>query len=210
MSVREELQKIRSLPGKKRAGYLWDYYRLPALAVLLVLLVVLFFAVSLIRGRRQPVLTGMWIGNIGADTDLDALAASFGERDGVDPRRQRIEFLSGFAIDDAAPETSVVTRSRLAAMLQAGDVDFLVASEEVAALLTGDGLCAPLTSVLSVTDLADLAGHMLTEDGLYGYALDLTGAAFLSGDLPEAHVLVIADGAPHPERIIAFLHYIFE
>ena len=205
MKTNTEPSPAREQTAGRKTTRIWQ---LAAAAAVLILL--LFAARQVFFPAREVLLTGIWINENEAAADTTALTAQMEIALEADVRRQTVRLESGFA---ASPKDGIwdfSSPSRLKKLLSGGQLDFIVTDEDTAAALIGAGRAASLASFFTPAEQASLAGRMESADGLFGYALDLTGARYLpkNGPAPQARLFLIAKDAPHPEAVRRFLEFV--
>lgn len=130
MSMRQfwsdEKNKIRRMSAQRRTRYIWDYYRLPIIAVLVVVVIVSVSVVSLVR-HKDKVLYVALVNAIQSDSSLfaDWLSAV-----GYDPQRLAVEAATDFTLHlDEPSEQDAYTLQALAALFGIGDLDLFAADQ---------------------------------------------------------------------------------
>lgn len=128
-SILRDAETVRTLDKKDRAGFIWDYYKIPILAVAsIALLALLTFALRLGSGNAA-----MYAVFVNADDSGDAaVLTGLLERSGMDLEGRTVSVAAGYTLryDDPA-NTYADTIQVLAALFGIGDLDVFAADDAV-------------------------------------------------------------------------------
>ena len=149
---------------RARLQFIWDYYRLPILAVA-VGLVLLITAVGFNMGRSQVVMYAVFVNTDQTGEESDAaLLDAFLENAGVDMAGRHIDVTANLTLGQAQHETQDgQTIQVLAALFGISDLDLFAADEPVFRRYADQNAFADLSRLI---EPGLLEGH---EENLYYY-----------------------------------------
>ena len=217
MKLKEELQKLKSMPPKKRLGYLADYYKWPFFGLLLALFLLFGLISSILQNNRETVLSCSWINESGTLVDVEEIADGFSSYLGLNSKTQRLLFDSGTYIDLTGGDSySIASQSRLSVLWRDGDIDLLIGDKDICQVFCKNGWFLDLKEALSEELFQSLEPYfvfMTGEDGSsMAYGIDITASSINPMEdhsTPHAHVLCIPNTGHRQEAVWKFLAYIF-
>lgn len=161
-SLRADLEKLKKLEPKARVQFIWDYYKLPIIAVA-VSLVLLVFVAGNNFSRREVAMYAVFVNTDQTDLEPDAaLLDAMLEGAGADMRKKHIDITANLTLGQNElydGETIMV----LAALFGISDLDLFAADEAVFRRYADQNAFADLSRLIE-PEL--LAGH---EGDLYYY-----------------------------------------
>ena len=219
MKLRERLEKDRKvMAGLDRQGklvFLWDYYKLPILAAVCALALVLVTAVTS-AARRPAAMYAVLVNAASSQGDREALDALLAEG-GVDMAGRRVDVTAdlrlGWAFDESG---DVQTVQVLAALFGISGLDFFAADEPVFARYADQDAFLDLSLFL---DRSLLERH---RDDLYYYqngdGQTVLGGVILRAGSPlheagyyrDNVVAGVAANAQNMEEAVVFLRRLLE
>lgn len=113
---------------KERWDYFLEYYKWPALAILLVIAILVQGIVAL-ANRKDTVFSGVLINCI-VDTEKDPYLQEFSDHIGIDPKKEQIMFYTDVALTDGQSQNDVNAFQLLLAGIANKDTDFIVGQEK--------------------------------------------------------------------------------
>jgi len=124
--LREECEKIRSIKGREKWGYIWDYYKIQ----IVVLVFVLWMTGSIINDTiiNPPPSAAVTIAWMGFEFEeslnmlREALYPAVAEEPGSG--NQTVQILTFFMTDD--PQQNMAQHTRFSAMMAAGELDIVI------------------------------------------------------------------------------------
>lgn len=128
-----DLQTLKSLPGKKKLQYIWDYYKLP-LALICILLYVIIYVSYRHFTYKEPVLYTALV-NVNAGETLTAqLDQGFLDAAGINASQNRLYLYSGlFLTDDESSsyhEYTYASRMKILAAIDGEQLDVVLMDKE--------------------------------------------------------------------------------
>lgn len=213
--IREQRQKLKGKSPKEKLAYFWEYYKVPALIVLLVVI----FGSDLIYNivtKKAIAMEAAFVNMVTAeDFDSEQEAAGFVTWAGIDPKEYEAVFDTGIYIDyDGGDEYTAVNIQKVMAMISARALDVILADDSYLEQTADEGYYADLSEVLPEELLAQFEAkdkvlyRDIPEDGKgeIPIAVDVRDSSFfLSHEVPSWFTVVI--NAEHPETAVKFLEY---
>ena len=213
--IREQRQKLKGKSPKEKLAYFWEYYKVPALIVLLVVI----FGSDLIYNivtKKAIAMEAAFVNMVTAeDFDSEQEAAGFVTWAGIDPKEYEAVFDTGIYIDyDGGDEYTAVNIQKVMAMISARALDVILADDSYLEQTADEGYYADLSEVLPEELLAQFEAEDkvlyrdIPEDGKgeIPIAVDVRDSSFfLSHEVPSWFNVVI--NAEHPETAVKFLEY---
>lgn len=213
--IREQRQKLKGKSPKEKLAYFWEYYKVPALIVLLVVI----FGSDLIYNivtKKAIAMEAAFVNMVTAeDFDSEQEAAGFVTWAGIDSKEYEAVFDTGIYIDyDGGDEYTAVNIQKVMAMISARALDVILADDSYLEQTADEGYYADLSEVLPEELLAQFEAEDkvlyrdIPEDGKgeIPIAVDVRDSSFfLSHEVPSWFTVVI--NAEHPETAVKFLEY---
>ena len=213
--IREQRQKLKGKSPKEKLAYFWEYYKVPALIVLLVVI----FGSDLIYNivtKKAIAMEAAFVNMVTAeDFDSEQEAAGFVTWAGIDPKEYEAVFDTGIYIDyDGGDGYTAVNIQKVMAMISARALDVILADDSYLEQTADEGYYADLSEVLPEELLAQFEAEDkvlyrdIPEDGKgeIPIAVDVRDSSFfLSHEVPSWFTVVI--NAEHPETAVKFLEY---
>ena len=213
--IREQRQKLKGKSPKEKLAYFWEYYKVPALIVLLVVI----FGSDLIYNivtKKAIAMEAAFVNMVTVeDFDSEQEAAGFVTWAGIDPKEYEAVFDTGIYIDyDGGDEYTAVNIQKVMAMISARALDVILADDSYLEQTADEGYYADLSEVLPEELLAQFEAEDkvlyrdIPEDGKgeIPIAVDVRDSSFfLSHEVPSWFTVII--NAEHPETAVKFLEY---
>ena len=213
--IREQRQKLKGKSPKEKLAYFWEYYKVPALIVLLVVI----FGSDLIYNivtKKAIAMEAAFVNMVTVeDFDSEQEAAGFVTWAGIDPKEYEAVFDTGIYIDyDGGDDYTAVNIQKVMAMISARALDVILADDSYLEQTADEGYYADLSEVLPEELLAQFEAEDkvlyrdIPEDGKgeIPIAVDVRDSSFfLSHEVPSWFTVVI--NAEHPETAVKFLEY---
>ena len=186
-----EHAKLKDMTLKEKASYIWEYYKIPIIAAVVVLLII----GSIINTVwiNPPKKTYLQIAFYGQYADDGAISAVCGQLENalMTPEERRTMEISGasFLVNSGDPQMGMAYQQKFAAMLSAKDIDLLVVSQTDLDTWAAQGILSPIKDSLSDRLLAKVSDKLVEsadENGVKAdYAIKLDGnKLFVDNALP--------------------------
>ena len=148
--IRKDRKQLQELPDRQsRLQFIWDYYKIPILAVLFIVTVALIGMIN--AGRNADVVMRAVLLNSDAvisECDETLFSKTF-EDAGVDMKGKKVEVNDKLSLErDYTSDEDGQTLQVIAAMLTMGDLDLFVADEKQFARFSEEGIFADLNKLI--------------------------------------------------------------
>lgn len=158
--IKEDWQKVKDMPAKEKWEFFWDYYKIQALCILLVI-VLIAQGVATVVNQQEIAFSGFCI-NCKINIDEDPFWAGFYEAANIDSAEQIAACYSDVQIVPGQTQLNNNTVQRIIAGCAVQDVDFITGdpySFQTCAY-TSQQLFADLREVLDEETLEKCAGRI--------------------------------------------------
>lgn len=237
-TFREERQKLKDLKGRKKIQYIWDYYKIPILVVLAVVIGVSSYVRTILSEKEAVLYTTV------VDMEYDEALAKKMDTDfvsdclGLNPSRQEV-FLSPttFFTEEEADmniQYAIALQTRTLADLSAHRMDVVLMDQKALDGYAGEGYLMDLDTFLSEQEpalldelqpfltratviLSDNQSEVLLNEELEYEAVTEEQAVginvsdwpfFADAGLPAPLYLGIINNSERPEMVLQYLHYL--
>ncbi len=231
-------EKLKTLKGKKKIQYIWDYYKLPL--VILGILLYIFGYISYNRFSYKDTILYMALVNVNAgETLTKELSTDFLDYQNLNPSKNKLELYTGLYLTDNEQSDyypyTYASRIKILATIDGKLLDVVLMNKEAFDAFSQNGYLYDLEELLCQTDSllyhtvqSDLATNIfilednaaecqldpsvsyyaLTEEHYYG--MDLSRTEFIgSAGFKEPVYLGIIANSPHVDTAIAYIKYLF-
>lgn len=211
-----ELQKLKEMSWKKKIGYVWDYYKMPIAAVVVVLIVIATGVSQYKSSKVDTVLYTAMIntqGDVSEDSDFYQQVKQVLQ---VEDGTEEIVFDNSFFFDlDYQSQMTMATITKILAMVSSQDIDIMIAPKEVYDYYLKQEFFADLEEILP-EELQEeerfLMGKGENDTEEHAYAMSLEGnqvleEAGITGD-GEVLYLMIPVNTGHTEETEAFVRFL--
>ena len=205
--LRTEWEKLAPMTGKQRLEYIWEYYKLPLIAIA----VLIVFTVSMIQNsmyrKKELLISGIFINTTTTEEGYAFVKEDYWAHCGGDSetRSELIEVrnISYNAEQPTAMDVNAVMT--VDAMIAAGDLDYIICDLTAAEFYGRQEYCIDVAQKLSGGNWSLLQ----TETG--STAIDLTGSRLEQefGLYAAPSYILFPVTAPDWNRYEQFLNYLF-
>lgn len=212
-------QRFSQMTTRERLHWLRDYYTIPAVLTIAVIL----FVVFLTRDIRSNKPDGFYAEFINSGLYVtEELRAGIAEALSVDTAEEFVTIQSDQLSDGAGNDTgNIYAAEAVAVRIAAGEIDVIAADDPRFEQYARGGAFLDLTKILSQEERSAWDSLLVyareeVEDGVFGeetaYGIRLDDAPGLRGlDVyPNGGVIGIVANAKHPDRAVQFLHYLLD
>ncbi len=222
--IREEQKKVKDMSLSGKIGYIWDYYKLPIIIGVFVIIFFIVFVKDWI-GNNKPVYLNAVALNTILDYDYDSdMATDLAKYTGVDPKDYRIVIDTTMQIDlERNTQIGMASEQKMLALFTAGEIDVMMAPEAVANFYGAEGAFSDIRNILSDDEI-----KAFTDAGYPLYYTTYEGQSFPAGFyisnseylkrisamgtfIPEDNaVFAVTSCDEHPEAVVQLLRMITE
>lgn len=211
--MREQVN-FKELNTKQKAEYIWDYYKLPILAVLIVIVIGAYLIGVVVKGT-EPVATLVVVNAAAGRGYEETDFSDFMEEYDYNPAKQEVVVDTGYTLDSTNPTGNAYTYQALITVVSAGGADVLSADEEMFFHLAEAGGCADLAACLTEEELEELKDDIvyvklegMEEPYAAGIRLGSDSWFVKNGYYEDGCVVGIAAGTMHEEGAVRLLRYV--
>jgi len=147
-SFKDEIAKLKTLTFKEKVDHIWEYYKIPLIALVLVLALVGYIINGIVNPSPEVELFIAWNSDRVITDNIEELSFIFAERLEFNPVEQDV-IISWFPVDPADPQMQMAGVQRMMAMLTVGGIDLFVLEEEQLQSHANFGIVVPLEETLS-------------------------------------------------------------
>jgi len=209
-----EKEKLHDLPFKKKATYLWEYYRTHAFIFIAVIALTSYIIYTIVTPKVETKFYAAII-NSAIDTQvLTDYGADFSKHLQLDPKKEEIILNSSFYFSG---EADFNLRQALATFIATSEVDVIIAPESEFASFAANGFMNKLSDQLPTDLYASMTDRFYFSDvvedpesNAYGIYLSDCGLFKDYTNIKDPYILGILVNAPNKNNTIEFIRYLFE
>ncbi|MBR4719932.1 MAG: hypothetical protein IKP31_06805 [Lachnospiraceae bacterium] len=130
--INQETKKLKDMPPKKKAEYIWEYYKFHIIGTIAAIIFICVFIRDW-RENKKPVFLDMIVINSDiAYTDDNPLRDDFIKYAGIDMDMYNLSIDTSFVISDSGmDQLSLANSEKLMAMFAAGTIDLLLGPDDL-------------------------------------------------------------------------------
>ncbi|MFG6370108.1 MAG: hypothetical protein K1W16_17145 [Lachnospiraceae bacterium] len=228
----------KTLKGKAKIQYIWDYYKFP-LVILVILLYILVYALQNHLSYKETVLYTALV-NVNASENLtERLSDDFLEYLNINLSRNKMELYTGLYLTEdeqnAYHEYTYASRIKILAVIDGKLLDVVLMNQEAFDAFSQNGYLCALEDLIPQTDAAlyhtveancvtnitiiednaierqfdsAIPYHAITEEHFYGINLSSTKLIRNAGFGEPVYLGILAN-SPRKDNAVAYLRYLF-
>jgi hypothetical protein len=216
LKQQSEKEKLREMTFHQKLSYLWDYYKLYALAVVAAILLISYFIYNTVTPDIKTKFYAAMIDNSIDAQILEQYQADFSEYLNINPKRENIQLNSSFYLNSDT-EYSMNMNEIFTTYLSTGQIDVIIAPESVFSKYCSIGYLDKLSEQLPTDIYSSLTDYFYiaaTEDDpdkdVYGIILSDTELYKNHSVNSEPYILGIVPNSKNKDNSIEFLKYLFK
>ena len=159
---REEREKIKNQPLKKKLAYFWCYYKWFAIIGVLLLVAVVSTVYGILT-RTSSALYGVVV-NSYTIGDPDAFMQDFMDYAGIDTKKYHTVINASLLIGNELDETTLNASQFIMVYMSAQDLDFAVMDADAFGKFTYNGIYLDLRECFDENELAAMSGNLYYMD----------------------------------------------
>lgn len=210
-TISNEIEKIRSLHGRQRLRYIWDYYKLP-LAVLCILIYIIGYIIYGQVTHKDTVLCTALINVSAGEGFTSGLTSGYLDYLGKDPSRNEVELMTGLYLTDNESdpnyEYTYASQAKVLASVNSQELDMVLMNQAALDILSRNDYLCDLGDLLSSSDpdLYSQTSEYITENT----ALDLSQSPLIqqTGFSDTVYLGIIANSA-RQDAAVEYIKYLF-
>ncbi len=206
-----EIEKLRSLHGRQRLRYIWDYYKLP-LAVLCILIYIIGYIIYGQVTHKDTVLCTALINISAGEEFTSGLSSGYLDYLGEDPSENEVELMTGLYLTDNESdpnyEYTYASQVKVLASVNSRQLDVILMNGEAFDILSRNDYLCDLDNLLSGIDpdLYSQTEEYITENT----ALNLSQAPLIQQTGFSGTVyLGIAANSEQKDEAAKYIKYLF-
>lgn len=210
-TISAEIAKIRSLHGRQRLRYIWDYYKLP-LAVLCILIYIIGYIIYGQVTHKDTVLCTALINVSAGEEFTSSLTSGYLDYLDEDPSRKEIELMTGLYLTDNESdpnyEYTYASQAKILAAVNSQQLDVVLMNQEALDILSRNDYLCDLDDLLSGSDpdLYSQTSEYITENT----ALDLSQSPLIQQTgFSDTVYLGIITNSDRQDAAVEYIKYLF-
>lgn len=219
--IKEQNKKFGTLTLGEKIRYIWEYYRVPIISVILIVIVVASFVNAFIRNNYDNVCyIAVCDGKITDHADnRDVLSTGFTEYIGIDGRKKRIDLDYSYnLIEQDMDQDPAISANKIYILASAREIDGYMAEKEYIDLFSTkkEAFLYDLNELFSEKEMEFLRDYLIyftTGEGhTIPIAVDLSKASKIqSSDLTLKNPCYgIVFTSKHPDNAADFVRFVFD
>lgn len=220
--VKKEREKIKNQKGfKAKASYIWDYYKVPILAVIIGVVAVISIMCSIRANNYNTSLYVSYVNCVSVDLrdGTKILDRKLTNWLGIDGVNDRVSVDGYYQIDpDTLTEETYASSQKLSVLIVAKNSDCYIGDEVFTKAWANSGYLMDFNEFLPAELLSKVSGRLIyCVDGESGeekaVGIDLDGLPFITDVLVFGNqhpIFSVVANAPHPDNCITFLEHIID
>jgi hypothetical protein len=191
-SLQDEIAKLKTLTFKEKLDHIWEYYKVPIFAFVLLLVIVGSMINAALNPRPDVELFIAWNSDRVITDNIEELSLILLEHLEFNPAEQDV-VISWFPVNPDDPQMQMASIQRMTAMLSIGGIELFVLNEDQLHSHVINGVVVPLEEMLNsiramnptVYEIISERTVKVTYEDFYEntveniMAIDITGAPML-------------------------------
>jgi len=133
----------------QKIEHIWEYYRLQIIGIVVILILIVYFVFKALNGGASTYVSAVFIGGDQEQANESTLLKDFILDNGLNPKSQEVTPTYTGNMDFLNGSTGYNEYQLLSALFLSGDVDVMVAAEDVTVAFAVNGALADLTKILT-------------------------------------------------------------
>lgn len=158
--IKADYQKVKDKPRKEKWEFFWDYYKIPALCILLAI-VLLVQGIFSAANRKETVFSAVML-NCRIGIEEDAFLKGYYDHAGIDSKTQTAAFYTDMLLVEGNNQVNTNTIQRIMAGIAVQDTDFITGTPEAFQMCAyhSGRIFVDLREFLDEETLAKLSGRL--------------------------------------------------
>ena len=183
----EEMAKLREMNGREKAGYIWEYYKIPIIVFVVLVFIIASLVNNILNPPKKPYLG---IALMGGYMDEEAAKTFTGSiSDAIIPEDEKELFevqMNFFFFNEEDPQMLMAYQQKFMAMLATNELDVLIIEGEELPGYAEQEIISDLRATFGGNELSGYGDYVAYVDGApFGIRLDgnnFLAASNLRGD----------------------------
>ena len=215
--ISAERSKLKEMTAKEKADYIWEYYKIPIIAAIVILFIIGSIINSVwINPPKKQYLQIVFLNNYVDETYTNSLQDKLEQALMTPDERNTLQVLTTVVLfNTGEPQMDMANTQKFAAMTAIGEIDLLVINRDELGSLVEQGILLPLTNVLPDNLLSKLSDKLMTaadENGMesdYGIKLNKNEVFTEFGFSAEGQCLTIISTTKRLDNTRRAIEFIF-
>ena len=221
--IKQETKKFKNMNFKEKSQYIWDYYKIPIISGIVLILFAVFIIRDIRDNSRETYLSACMLNSNHIYDDDTTLITEYTNYADIDTEAVQLNIDFSMRIDlDNADQMSMAYQQKIMALFAAEELDVMVGDEAIISTYADAYAFADLNEVLPADVKAELEEKGYTyymsklEDGTTApvgiymeqckrFKDDGANGTYAADANP---IYTIAYSAPHPEHAIEYLEFL--
>jgi len=213
-----ERAKLKGMSFKEKAAYVWEYYKIPIIAVIVVAIIIGSIINSVwINPEKKMYLQFAFFGGYADDSAAASMCGQLEAALMTPDEQEKLQISSAsFMTDSGDPQMDMAYQEKFASMISVRELDLLVVDDADLDSMVSQGILAPVKDYLPDGLLPKVSGSLIESADENGakddYAIKLDGNTFFgnSGLLTDGMCIGVVVNTQNPDRVKGALDYIFK
>lgn len=232
------MKYLKTLNGKKKIQYIWDYYKLP-LVITGILLYILIYVLYHYFSHKDTILHTALVNINAGEYLIEELSDGFVEYMNLSPSKYKLELYTGLYLTDdemnSYHQYAYASRMKILAIIDGNLLDVVLMNKEAFDAFSQNGYLCDLEAFLQQTDSdlyhtikqyfvrniiilednsielqfdSSISYHAITEEHSYGIDLSYTELIHNAGFAEPVYLGILAN-SPRHDNVLAYLKYLF-
>lgn len=213
--VLTEKEKLQGMNFKQKLAYLWDYYKIHALAVIIVIAVISSIIYNIVTPNVETKLYTAVINNPFQDQNIKSLEKDLSKYLHLKPKTENVIFNTTFYFN-SSKDYSLNMKTVLTTYIAAQDVDVIIAPESEFKSYAYHGCFDKLSDQLPTDLYTSLTDQFYmtnkendSEKSVFGVYLN-NSRLFKNIKVKEPYVLGIVANSRHSDNSTELIRYLFK
>jgi len=215
--ISAERSKLKEMTAREKADYIWEYYKIPIIAAIVILFIIGSIINSVwINPPKKQYLQIVFLNNYVDETYTNSLQDKLEQALMTPDERNTLQVLTTVVLfNTGEPQMDMANTQKFAAMTAIGEIDLLVINRDELGSLVEQGILLPLTNVLPDNLLSKLSDKLMTaadENGMesdYGIKLNKNEVFTEFGFSAEGQCLTIISTTKRLDNTRRAIEFIF-
>lgn len=239
LQFQKEKQKFRSLHGKAKLRYIWDYYKLP-IAILCIILYIIGYSIYGHVTQKTTVLSAALV-NVSVNDSLALeLTDDYLTDQNLNPKKMEFQLYSDLYLTDNEKdpnhEYTYASRMKILGAIDSQSLDLVFMNKEAFDAFSQNGYLCNMERLLSQTDekvyqllskylqtntviLEDNAIDLYLDDSVtytaqtaeYPMGLDISNSPYIkNANMSGTIYLGVIANSPHQSEAVNYINYLFK
>lgn len=152
--IRQENQKMKDMTFKGKCGYIWDYYKVPIIAGIIIIILGTIFVRDFIEGRKPEYISAEMVNTVFYYDETPTILEDFINYAQIDTKEYNIGIETTGQIDpEGYDQGTIAMREKLMAYYSSHSMNVLIAPEEVVKLYDELGAHEDITGIFTQDEI---------------------------------------------------------